>query len=308
VENHGSISAMGDIHDFLEEQGKKAALKGGGFDRREVEAAAAYLSDEENAISFLYSGWSSAGLPHRRLPDTQSWQLRSGAVGLIVQPGARMGPGRDPIPVGIPYGSRARLIMIYLQSEAIRTQRRDLELGRSMRVWMGRLGVPIGGDSMTAVRDQCERIAHCHITFHLHDGMVRQNVVEAGFFEKPKDGDRQTFLKEAVLSEGFFEQLKKHPVPLEDAAIEQINNNSMALDVYAWLAYRLHSLKGPRVVPWLALSEQFGAGFTLLKNFRVTFLDNLKLAMAVYPKAKVTLEDNGLVLHPSPPPVSKLLI
>ena len=39
------------------------------------------------------------------------------------------------------------------------------------------------------------------------------------------------FIETAKLSEGFFEQLQKHPVPIEEAAVKQIANNSMALDV-----------------------------------------------------------------------------
>ncbi len=33
---------------------------------------------------------------------------------------------------GIPFGSIARMILLYLQSEAVKTRSRDLELGRSM--------------------------------------------------------------------------------------------------------------------------------------------------------------------------------
>jgi hypothetical protein len=67
-------------------------------------------------------------------------------------------PNGPPVRVGVPYGSRARLILIYLQSEALRTNSREVELGRSLRVWLGRMGIPIGGKSMAEVRDQAERI------------------------------------------------------------------------------------------------------------------------------------------------------
>jgi hypothetical protein len=44
-------------------------------------------------------------------------------VTLIVQPGLRPAPGGTPVSVGVPYGSRARLILLYLQTEAVRTTR-----------------------------------------------------------------------------------------------------------------------------------------------------------------------------------------
>jgi hypothetical protein len=139
-------------------------------------------------------------------------------------------------------------------------------------------------------------------------GMLNQSIVdEALFMDQGDDGQGTLFLTQARLSETFYAQLKKHPVPLEEAAIRGLSNNSMGLDVYAWLAYRLHSLKGATEVPWRAISSQFGGGYDQLKHFKPRFLANLKLAMAVYPDAKVEVDDTlGLILHPSRPPVARL--
>jgi hypothetical protein len=92
---------------------------------------------------------------------------------------------------------------------------------------------------------------------------MNQNIVDEAIFLDEADEGRQgtLFLTTAKLSEGFFSQLTRHPVPLEEAAIKQLSNNSMALDAYAWLAYRLHSLRQPTLVPWPSLMGQFGGGF-----------------------------------------------
>jgi Plasmid encoded RepA protein len=304
------VGAMGDVHRLLTTQGKAAALEIA-IDRSEVEAAAAYLADEDSSIGFLYSGWCQAALPHRKLPDAQSWQVKGERVTLIVEPGSRPGPQDTPVPVGVPYGSRARLILLYLQSEALRTGSREVELGRSLRVWLARLGIPVGGKSVTGVREQAERLSRCRLTFHVaaaagRVGLLNQNIVDTAIFldEDTSAGQGSLFVETARLSEVFFEQLKKHPVPLEEAAIRAINNNSMALDLYAWLAYRLHVLTGPRQVSWVALRSQFGTGFRRLRDFRPTLTVNLRLALAVYPDAKVDMDASGLVLHPSKPPVA----
>jgi hypothetical protein len=52
---------------------------------------------------------------------------------------------------------------------------------------------------------------------------------------------------------------------------------------------------------------QFGGGFGKLSHFKPRFLDNLKLALAVYPDARVDVDDLGLVLYPSKPPVIEKL-
>jgi hypothetical protein len=170
---------MGTVHQLLLEFGKDKALKAD-IDRRVVEAAAGYLSAEENEIGFLYSGWAQAALPHRRLPDDAPWQVETDRVTLLVQPGMR--PGKPPVSIGVPYGSRARLILLYLQSEALKTGSREVSLGRSLHAWLRRLGIPIGGRSMQDVRDQAERISRCRMSFQIvqgnRSGLVNQSILD----------------------------------------------------------------------------------------------------------------------------------
>lgn len=298
---------MGVVHEIIEQHGKQAALLSEA-DRRSVEAAASYMADDNASIGFLHSGWCQAALPHRKLLDSKGWQIVSDHITLIVEPGMRPGVlGAQH--VGVPYGSRARLIMLYLQSEALRTQSREIQLGRSMRDWLGRMGVPIGGKSMAGIRDQAERISRCRLSINTHagrdrrQGLVNQNIVDGAIFLDPIGEQGSLFIETAQLSQNFFDELLRHPVPLEEAAIRAISNNSMALDLYAWLAYRLHALKGPTPVSWASLKSQFGTGFGSIRNFRATFLENLRLALAVYRDAKVDVTDRGVDLYPSRPPV-----
>jgi len=78
----------------------------------------------------------------------------------------------------------------------------------------------------------------------------------------------------------------------------------LALDVYCWLAYRLHVLSGPTPITWKALKDQFGQGFGRLDHFRRQFRQTLDLALSVYPAAKVEVHDRGITLHPSPAPIA----
>jgi hypothetical protein len=106
------------------------------------------------------------------------------------------------------------------------------------------------------------------------------------------------------LDEGFFQSLIDHPLPVREAAIRQIASRSMAIDFYIWLAYRLHVLKGPVDVSWPALRRQFGETYGELRFFRRDALPPLKLALAVYPEARVAIDErSGITLYPSPPPV-----
>jgi hypothetical protein len=116
----------------------------------------------------------------------------------------------------------------------------------------------------------------------------------------PRARQGRLSLETAKLSEGFFEQLQKHPLPLEEAAIKALSNNAPALDAYLWLAYRLHVLQSDKLVTWTALKAQFGTAFSKLYHFKNKFSGTLGLAMAVYPAAKIEVTEAGVVLKPSP--------
>jgi hypothetical protein len=309
---------MGEVHKLLEEHGKRALIDSNSVRREVIEAASLYLSDEDNALAFAYSGWAQCALPHRRLAADQPWTVASDKMRLVVEPGRR--PKRDFSDetlewVGVPFGAHARLILLYLQTQALRTGNREVELGRSWHDWMVRIGITWGGKSGRSVREQAELLSRCRLTFHFsgnggRTGLINQGIVERAIFLDTDDGSRQgrLSLETASLSEGFFEALKRHPIPLEEAAIRALSNNSAALDCYLWLAYRLHALHQPRTITWSALKAQHGAAYRAVFHFKERFTGTLAMALAVYPDAKVEVEDNGVTLFPSRPPVAPRLL
>ncbi len=103
---------MADIHQMLLDFGRAGAMRIA--DRKVVEAAAGFLASEENDTGFIYSGWAQTALPHRRLADDALWQVSTDRISLIVQPGVRK-TADGAMHVGIPYGSRARLIRVGAQ-------------------------------------------------------------------------------------------------------------------------------------------------------------------------------------------------
>jgi len=306
---------VGDIHQFLEARGKQAAIAADVAPRDVLEAAAAYMSEEDRALAFAFSGWAQCALPHKRLSPGTAWEVASDHIRLVVEPGRRPSADNGPLEwVSVPFGSHSRLILLWLQREAIRTDSPEVELGSGYRNWLGKMGVPWGGNSGKSVREQAELISRCRLTFHLHgqgrQALVNQSIVERALLFESVGDDRQgrLSLEAARLSQGFFEQLRKHPVPLEEAAIRVLANNSPAMDCYIWLAYRLHALSAPRLVTWAALKAQHGTSYGKLAHFKARFPHVLALATAVYPDAKIEVLDEGVLLKPSRPAVAPRLI
>ncbi|TDG28967.1 pirin, partial [Paracraurococcus ruber] len=280
-----------------------------------VDIAAQVLSDDNGKIGISYSGFCLTSLPHKRLPDDQPWEKRGHRVTLLVEPG-RMKRGYGPAKmVGVPYGARARMILLYLQTQAVRTGSREVELGRSLHDWLGRMGLAWGGETGKALREQAARIAACSLKFFWEgedaSGWEAGRFVRSGLrFHNYSGDERQSDLWEdrVVLDEAFYDALRQHPVPLREAALRELADRSASLDLYIWLAYRLHNLSGPTPVRWAALREQFGTTYSELRFFRRDFPKMLSPAVSAYPEARVELEEDGVVLHPSPPPVSARVV
>jgi hypothetical protein len=302
---------MGIVHQLILRQGAEAARHQAETkqQRQAVDAAACVLAEEESRLGITHAGFAMTSLPHKRI-ENEVWRREGGRVTLLVE------TGRDHTgkPIGIPYGSMARLILLYLQTEAIRTNSREVKLGRSMKSWMSRMGLTTGGKTYQIVTEQAKRISSCRLTFfsHSNNGIERRQngafVSDAISMNGILNDDQPTLWQDTVrLDEGFWKSLQEHPVPIREEALRAIGTRSLAIDVYVWLAYRLHSLSQSTPVSWTAIHGQFGAGFRQIRQIKPTFNDALSLALAVYPEARVDTTNDGILLHPSAPAVPKII-
>ena len=309
---------MGQVHKLITQHGRDLARAHiHPEDRYLIDVAAEVMTATPEDFGWAYTGWAFAALPHKQITDVNgrkaSWQRDIGPVTLTVNPGKLPGQTqRELIEVGVPFGAHARLVMLYLQTQALKTSHREIEVGKSLNAFLGRVGVSGGGKTRQSVWDQLLRIAACEIIFTWQQQpqsppeFIRTNVVQAGQLGiRMTEEDRQGTLwsDKVTLSHEFFESLQRSAVPLLEQAIKAIGASSLALDLYVWLAYRLRKLERPTTVSWFALHQQFGAEYRRPRDFRRKVQQPLKLALAAYPEAQVTIEEHGVILYPSQPPI-----
>jgi hypothetical protein len=109
------------------------------------------------------------------------------------------------------------------------------------------------------VRAQAKRIERSliSVSFEEASGVVSwQDTIVRGSFQ----GGAENEIMAVELSETFFKAIKDRPVPVSEAAIRALGEQSLAIDLYLWLAYRLHVLERPISLSWAALHSQFGGG------------------------------------------------
>jgi hypothetical protein len=277
--------------------------------------------------------WSHAifcqiGLPYRDPGDAvREWERRNGNITVKVLAGEAMHPQTEKfVTVGLPWGPKVRLVQIYLDTQAVKTQSPVIETDRSLTSFIThKLKLDSYGRNIRLVKDALARFSASTFRFGIvdngHARTINTSIVESFDIWFPKD-ERQRVLWPSFVqySQRYYENLLEHAVPLSEEAIAALAHNAMALDIYRWLAHRLHRIKPncPMLLFWNVIHEQFG-GPTRLDNFRREFIQALNEALAVYPQAQGSVyidtdqtttrckDGRGLWLCHAQPPVKKEL-
>jgi hypothetical protein len=285
--------------------------------RRRLESSCQIQQDGAHHIAYQHTVLCQTALPYRDPGNVRRWTRSQGAVSLEVEAGRARNPlTRTFEDVGLPYGSRPRLILCHLNSEALKHQSPHIEVEASLTAFVRRVqSTHPRGAQIRRFKDQltCLAAAMVRLSIDLtraHAMQVDTKIIDLFELWLTKDENQRVFWPAVIeLSPRYFESLCKHAVPLDERAISALSNAPMALDVYAWLAQRLHRIPRGRVqeISWLSLYDQFGHGFARSRKFKESFKDVLRNVLLQYPAARIDHDQTGLQLRNSPPPVAARL-
>jgi hypothetical protein len=270
----------------------------------ETLAIEAESAQNAGALGFMARAMVQATLPHKKVEGNE-FERRNGAFTLSL-----LAPAR----VGLPYGTVPRLLLAWLTTEAVKTRSRELELGDSLSGFMHELDlVPTGGrwGSITRLKDQTARLFACTVSATYEDTKKR---AEMGYRVADKsllwwDAKSPTqvaaWRSSVTLTETFYREIIEYPIPVDMRAIKVLKRSPMALDIYCWLTYRTGYAKKPTTVPWSALAMQFGSEYGRLRDFKASFLAELRKVTTVYAGAKFEATEAGLIVKPSRPHIAR---
>lgn len=266
----------------------------------------------EDAI-FQHSVLCQTFLPYRNPgDDVKVWQQKQGNVSLAVQAGRVFNKEGVLEDVGLPYGTKARLILAHINSEAIKTQSRVIDVEDSMSAFIKRIGLNLDGRTIKEVKEQLRRLSSAKLSLGFSDGVrgVQYDLQIINAFDLwfPKNEKQRILWPSRVqLSEDYFQSLMNHAIPLDERALAALSHNAMALDIYSWLAQRLHRIqtKDVHFVSWENLKTQFGQGYERMNDFKKIFRKTLATVRTQYQTAQIDeVTNKGFNLKLSPPPVS----
>jgi hypothetical protein len=247
--------------------------------RRLIDPLELAEDDNEPRLSFQHTVFCQTALPYRNLgDDLRLWQRRQGSVTLEVQAGRVLTPAQNFIDVGLPWGTKPRLILAHLNAEAIKRQSPIIEVENSLSAFVKRIRGFQHGREIRMFKDQLTRLSAALVRLGtIRNGRLQQaeGKVITGFELWPELDARQRVLWPSTiqLSQDYFTSLQEHAVPLNEADLGALAHSAMALDLYAWLAQRLHRVTPlkPVFITWAAIKQQFGPDYGRMDKFKAVF-------------------------------------
>jgi hypothetical protein len=248
-------------------------------------------------LAFVSRVLVQAFMPHSD-PKKPGWIRKNGNLALTLKSGVEVLPSGDFKAIGLPYGTIPRLLLAWLNSEAIRNAQDKenktphvINLGRSLSDFLEKIGVPRTGGKrggITAFKAQAERLFRAEISISCIGANYlaeRDMKIADGrfFFWSAKDSEQPTLWENSVeLSDRFYKLLVNTPVPLDWRILKAIKQSPMALDLYMWLTHRMSYLQKPVSIRWETLQGQLGSDVERIDHFREKVRKHLQKIKAIW--------------------------
>jgi len=258
---------------------------------------------DAKTLAFVSRVLVQAFLPHSD-PKKMGWSRTNGDFTLDVKSG--MGKDKDGefFQYGVPYGTIPRLLLAWLNSEAVSNLQdennpnpRVIRFGRSLSEFLDKIGIGNTGGangSITRFKKQAMRLFHAEITVicrgehYISEKDIKITDGRFLFWDGQDPLKQPTIFESAVeLSEPFYRLLTNNPFPLDWRILKELKQSPMALDLYMWLTHRMSYLQNPVAIRWETLSKQLGADIKDIHSFRQQVRKHLRVIKTVWKDLKI---------------------
>ena len=203
-------------------------------------------SEADADLGFMARTMALCSLPRTNPGNRKEYVRRNGPYTLV------MTSGFDN---KLPYGNLPRLLLAWVSTEAVRTQSRELVLGRSLSEFMGKLGMDSIGGARTRLRNQIRRLFNTHVQLVYKDQHSEANVSSSvadrsEFWWNERKPDEPSLWESKIrLGEDFFNEIINHPVPLDLNTLMALTRCALGLDLYLWAGVLILHPSIPAIAP-----------------------------------------------------------
>ena len=178
---------------------------------------------------------------------------------------------------------------------------------------------PIGGGSRgdrTRLRNQIKRLFNAHSQLAYEDDQISASVNSPVanrtefWWKESKSNEPSLWNSKIELGEKFFQEIIRHPVPIDMNILKALKRSSLGLDLYLWVTYRTFTLKCPMRLSWACLYRQFGVDSSkaddkrTVDDFRKDCLRELIKIKTAWPDLNYAAAQGVLVVSPSKPAIA----
>jgi hypothetical protein len=295
-------------------QGAVADRRAGmGRDQRRRDAIREVIENEPTApenLQHIHSVLALCGLPYRDPGDTREFFREYGRNTLSILAGRLKSPIKGEMEAqGLPYGPKARLVLLHLCTEAVRQRSPTIAVADSLSGFMREMGFAVTGGERGTIRqfkEQLNRLAACTMQIGLWDGESKASTLNVPPFRsldlwRGNGAEGLVWSKTVQFHQDFYDNLIRHALPVDIRAARALSGSARKLDLLFWIGYRLRALQRPLRLTWDNLHGQFGAENGSIRSFRQAFKADVAHLAEVFPKLPVALDDNGMTLQPADP-------
>ena len=266
-------------------------------------------------VAYTHSLFLQCFMPIRHnATNRQRWETGNRNAKLVIRAGELVKPNTPGTfkRCAVPAGPKARLLLAYINDYAYRKRTPVIPLGESMRDAMHKMDVSISGQNGKELQRELENLAAADMLLGVWsaDGSAHQRktaLAEELSFWIEKDPKQGTLWQpEMTLSPTYYESLQgEHMAPLHWPAYIALQNKPRAMDIFAFLQYRLRKgFKAPVVLSAAVLHAMFGQDIKDRKSFWQCFKQSLAAALKYYPTARIEILNDAIKLYNSPALIS----
>lgn len=267
--------------------------------------------EDEDHIRYSLSQIVQTGFPYREVKGDQFFERKNGDLTVTMS---------APNPIGLPSGILPRLFFVYICSEIVKNQSKEIRLGESLKKFVvDKLGRTWSTGKKTGANHRWPKviasvlattftITHKFTNNNIHNINLKNISISDNFNLWYEDGYDENLGAIIEISDPFYDAVTKHATPLDIRALKELSSltSPLSFDLYCWMTYRywkMEQFKTPVVrIAWKQLHGQLGTSIENVRQFKIECRNALKKVKAVYPEANFNDEsDSYLILTTSIP-------
>lgn len=262
----------------------------------QLTAAEIYSEPPGKKLIYLPRTFAQVTLPQQQRLGTDVHSRTNGNIRLTITAG----------PYGLPYGMIARLILIFICTEAVMTKKSTISFGRSFAEFLRKIDVARTGGKqgyINSVREQLLRLLTANfIVEDIKAGKTVEGTIPENYDTWASSVPfKEKFEQPLTLSYDIYQLLSTSPIPLDARVVRVLRQSTLAFDCLVVFSRRLSYLQRTTLIPWGALADQFGGDWSRQRDFVRAFTKAMARIRVIKPYICYNITDKGLQLMRSEP-------